>query len=150
LTAEERAEAELMRALAEPEWRATVLKNIEADDLITPLARRFLEFVIEYREQLGSDEAELIRLINLQNIPDFSDAIRERLQEFRARMANEPITEALIGQCATTLQRHRKLTQIIEERDRLLLQPSISLADKERVNELHRLYRELKGSAGSR
>jgi DNA primase len=146
LTAEERAEAELMRALAEPEWRKTVLKNVEVEDFVTPLGRRFLEFVIEYREQLGLDEAELIRQLNLLTDPVFSSAIGSTLQEIHIHLAKVPITLSAINQCIHCLRKNRirnlqaELTRFIQEKQMLTNE------DQDRVQEMHRILEQLVGS----
>src|SRR5439155_10083735 len=45
LSGEQRAERELLRALAEPEWCAVVLKHIRPEDLLSVPAKRFAEFM---------------------------------------------------------------------------------------------------------
>src|SRR2546421_7730666 len=53
-TSEERAERELLRALAEPEWRSTVLKHIRPDDLYSEDGRRFARFVEAHQQELDA------------------------------------------------------------------------------------------------
>jgi hypothetical protein len=146
-TIEERSEMLILRSLEDPAWRDRVLKAITPDDITDPLVRRLARFVIEYRASLGMEEAGLYVELDRQD-PVFSQAVRERMQESHARMGNEPVTEASIVECVGHLRRART-TRVTEELAALFQKPELTPADRDRVNELHRLFRELKGSAGS-
>lgn len=145
-TAEERAERELIRALAEPEWCDYVLGRVTADDFLTPLGRRFFEFISAHQQALRAKSADLARLLNRHEDEEFSSTILAQLQEFNARMANVPITETLLVKCVATLRRRRK-EQLTEELAHLLQRKSVLTdEDRERVREFQRLLRELKGT----
>lgn len=154
LTAEERAENELIRALMEPEWRARVLRHIKADELVTPLAQRLAALVEQHAAGLGWEPDSMIRLVDAQQDESFSTAVRDRAQEFRAQMANVPIAEEQIAKAAETLRRFHKEKRaawLAEELARLLQKSPVSEEDRARVRdytaEHQRVLKELKGSA---
>jgi DNA primase len=150
LTGEERAERELLRALADPEWRESALKRVDDADLLTPLARRLFAFARAHPEARRADETELLRLLDAQEEEDFSSAVRELLQEFHALMANVPITDELLEQCAAALRRHqREQTKetLKQELAQLMQKTSLTEEEKERAREYQRLLSELRGSA---
>jgi len=149
-TAEERAERELIRALAEPEWRTHVLNRVTANDFLTPLGRQFFEFVSAHQEALREEDADLARLLTRHAEEDFSSTILSLLQEFHALMANVPITEAAVEDYIKTLRLHRReqlKEELKQELAQLLQKPVLTEEDRERVREYQRLLRELKGSA---
>jgi len=154
LTTEERAENELIRALMEPELRAHVLRHIEPGELLTPIAQRLTALVGENQQSLGWEPDAVMRLVEAQQDDPFSAAVRDRAQEFRAQMANVPITEALIVECAKTLRRFHKEKRaeaVSQELARLLQKSSLSDVERTLVRdytaEHQRLLKELKGSA---
>lgn len=154
LTAEERAENELMRSLLEPEWRAQALKHVKSGDLITPEAQRLADLADRNSTTLGSEPDALMRLVEAQQDDAFSAFVRDRAQEFRGQMANVPITEALIATCAKTLLRFHKQKRVevlSQELAQLLQKSPLSDADtvlvRDYTRERQRLLQELKGSA---
>jgi DNA primase len=154
LTTEERAENELVRALMEPEWRASVLKHIKSDELVTPPAQRLFNLVEQNSQSLGWEADAVIRLVEAQHDEPFSTAVRDRAQEFRAHMANVPIAEELIVTCAETLHRFHKEKRaewLAEELARLLQKSPLSEEERASIREYtaehQRVLKELKGSA---
>lgn len=151
VTSEERAENEILRALAEPDWRARALKCIREEELLTPLGRGFYRFIQTHLTALYGDETMLGRLLNAEPDEDFSSAMRERLQEFQTFMAKVPITETLLQQCADLLRQapKKRETEMLSQELMLLLQKTtLTSEDLERVHEFERLLKELKGTTG--
>ncbi len=144
MTQEERAERELIRALASPLWRAVTLKYASADDFLTPLARRFFLFVQARAQKLQSEEANLVEMLIREEEEDFSTAVRQQLQEFNTLMANVPITEALIQGCVETLRKHRKHARLAELAQSLQSKTTLTEEDQERLREYDRLLKEVK------
>jgi DNA primase len=147
MTAEERAERELMRALASPAWRAVTLQKASPDDFLTPLAQRFFLFVQAHAQALQSGEADLVDLLIREEKEDFSTAVRQQLQEFNTLMANVPISQALIQGCLDTLRRHRKQIRLAELARFLQSKTTLTAEDQERLKEYHRLLNEVKRSS---
>ncbi len=149
-SAEDRAERELVRALAEPEWRSVVLKYIKPDDLFSEDARRFARFVEANLSELEAPDSNLAVVLDRSEEAEFSLRIREQLQEIGARMVKVPVNEAAIKGCAEMLRRHREI-ELVQRRMSDLLQskPELSAEDQERVGEYQSLLRQLKGSAPS-
>ncbi len=153
-TAEQRAEQEIVRALATPEWRAVVLTRVPVEDLITPLARQFYEYVRDNARQLEAIGGDVLTLLGQCQDPVFSLAMREWLQEITARLENEPmsrsnregisrIDEPLIASWADRLRRYRKQQLTREYADILSGKALLSSEDEERVAEYYRLLAEL-------
>jgi hypothetical protein len=154
LSTEERAEGELLRALLEPDWRSTVLKHVEPGELVTAAGVRLAQLVAHHASTLSSESNAVMRLVEAQQDDLFSAAIRDRAQEFRARMANVPITEELIVQCAQALKRARKqkrAEELAQELAQLLQKSPLSEVERTLIRnhtvEHQRLLKELKGSA---
>ena len=149
-TAEERAEWELVRALAEPEWRTVALKYVKTDDLISEDARRFARFVEAHLGELEGPEASLTVVLDRSEDGDFSLRIRQQLQEISAVAVKVPVNEAAIKACAEMLRRHRE-SELVQRRlsDLLQSKPELSAEDQERVREYQSLLRKLKGSVPS-
>jgi hypothetical protein len=142
-TAEQRAEDELIRALAEPDWRTHVLKHLSGEEFLTPLGQRFYAFVQENLATLGSDPSDLIRLLNSHIDEDFSSAVREKLQEFYRKVEKEAVSKALeeqltqisdplIQEWARTLRRSR-LERLRAGLNRLMQEPSLKPDEQKRV-----------------
>lgn len=154
LTAEQRAEQELVRALATPRWRPVVLERVPTADLITPLARRFFEYVRAHGERLAALGGDILALLGECDDQTFSLEMREWLQEITARLENEPmsrsnregiarIDETLIESWADRLRRYR-IQQLSRELTEFLSgKPELSAEDEERVAEYYRLLAEL-------
>lgn len=148
-TALERAERELIRALAEAEWRAWVLERATADYFVTPQGRRLFGFIHARQARLQeASAADLLTMIEAEEDRDFSASIRELLQEFNTLMANVPIIEAALEECLRRLKRHR--IQCLEDEIKNLI-PDLrgtgepTERDRALVQEHQRLLKELKG-----
>jgi DNA primase len=145
-THEERAESEIVRALAEPDWRPYVLNSINAELFVTPLARQFFEFILAHAEAAQADQGELARLLVQYGDESFSTAVREKLQEFHARMENVPLTKAVIDDCVRRLRQHhlRRCLKELQPLPDLASQTAVTDEDRERVRHYYRLQEELK------
>ncbi len=151
-TAEQRAEREMIRALGDPEWYSLALRAAGEEDMLTELGRRFYRFAAAHAAELAEPGA-LVDVLNRDEEEDFSLAIRQYLQESNTTSEKVPLSEPTIRGCAQTLKKHH-----LEERKRhlaqemaILMQASqdrgvLSALDRERLQELNRLLRELKGS----
>ncbi len=144
ITGEERAERELMRALASPMWRTVTLRRAVADDFLSPMARRFFLFVQAHAQALLSEDANLVDILIREEEEEFSTAIRQQLQEFNTLMANVPITEALIQGCLETLRKHRKYVRSAELAQYLQSKTILTQEDQELLREYQQLLNELK------
>jgi DNA primase len=160
LSAEERAENELIRALTEPDWRENVFRHIRAEEFVTPGGRLFYEFVLYNRlalqqaEQGGAETGALNRLLNTHEDTEFSASIRNLVQESLSRAENEPITERLLAQCVQTLRRRHRERQagsMAEELAQLMQKSPTTPEEREQTRRLIREYqqvlKELKGSS---
>lgn len=148
-SAAERAEAQILRALAEPRWRRVALGAAAPDNMVTPFGRELIQFVSAHAEELAMDEEGLVSLLDRDAEPAFSLAARERLQEFGMITQKEPLTQALIEGSLRTLRRHR-MEALKSELVRFLKdQGELTSADRDRVAELNRLLRELQSSSGA-
>lgn len=160
LSAEERAENELIRALTEPDWRENVFRHIKAEEFVTPGGRRFYEFVLYNRlalqqaEQDGTETGALNHLLNTHEDTDFSTTLRNLVQESLSRAENEPITERLLAQCVQTLRRRhreRQAATMAEELAQLMQKSPLSAEEREQARRLTQEYqqvlKELKGSS---
>lgn len=148
-TALERAERELIRALAEAEWRAWVLEHATTDYFVTPQGRRLFDFIFAHRSRLQeASTADLLAMIEAEEDHDFSASIREFLQESNMRMANVPITETALEECLRRLKRYR--IQCLEDEIKKRI-PDLrgtgepTERDRALVQEHQRLLKELKG-----
>jgi len=153
MSAEDRAENELVRALLEPEWRPMVLKHISADQYLTSAGRQFAMLVQQGDIGPETGAGEIIRMVEAQNDALFSAAIRDRVQEFQTQMANVPITEEVITKAALSLKRHSKTGRYLELEEELAkllqktpLSDSESALVKTLTQERQKLLKELKGS----
>jgi len=131
-----------------------VLKHINPEELLSPIAARLATLVMAHEATLDWEADSVIRLVESQHDDSFSAAVRDRAQEFRAHMENVPITEALIVKCAQTLHRMRRkrhVDEVAAELDGLLRNEAATELDRARVRELtvehQKLLKELKGSA---
>jgi hypothetical protein len=160
-TAEQRAEQELVRALATPEWRAAVLERVPTEDLVTPLARRFFQYVRDQSDRLAALNGDVLALLGECEDQAFSLAMREWLQEIAARLENEPMSRsnregiaridaALIEGWAERLRRYRKQQLTRELTEILAGKPELSAEDQERVDEYYRLLAELNRRSAAR
>ena len=147
LSAEERAERELLRALAEPEWRSTVLKHIRPGDLYSEDAQRFARFVESYRHELDAAESGWAAVLDRVEDAEFSLRIRQVLQEISANSVKVPVNEAAIKGCAETIKRHRGI-ELVQRQQLEMLQskPDLSAEDREQIREYHLTLVKLKGS----
>jgi hypothetical protein len=152
VSAEERAENELVRALLEPEWRSTVQKHISPDQYLSSLGQQFAKLVAEMGAGMNTPTSDIIRLVEAQSDALFSSAIRDRVQEFQTQMANVPITEEVIVKAALTLKKYsktRRYHELEEELARLLQKTPLSVSEsilvKELTQERQQLLKELRG-----
>lgn len=150
LTAEERAEQELIRALLETAWRSRVLQKVTVDDFQSPVCRRFFAYVQTHPERLHLEEDALLQPLEQELEREISQAILMMVQEFHARMANVPITEILIAECAENLRRSGKEQELRRVNDEILRCLQQNTPDRESLVALYekrsRLTREIKGS----
>src|SRR5204863_8508271 len=104
------------------------------------------EFTARNSDTLSAESSDLVALLTRQEGEDFSLSIRQQLQEINAQLVKVPVNEAAIIGSVRTLREHRvrrvnrELAQIWQGK------PVLSAEDRERVDELMRLSRELKGS----
>ena len=145
-TSEDRAEQQLLRALAEPEWRSTVLRYIRPDELCTEDGRRFARFVETNLAELNSAEEGWAAVLDRREEAEFSLRIRQHLQEIGANSAKVPVNEAGIKGCAETIKRHREIELVQRQYELLQSKPVLSAEDQERVREYQIDLRKLKGS----
>jgi hypothetical protein len=70
------------------------------------------------------------------------------LQESHALLANVPITEAALRECVARLRRHR-IKALQDELDRFVQDKGVlSRDDRNRVDEIHRIIKQLKSPQG--
>jgi DNA primase len=148
-TALERAEQELIRALAEAEWREWVLQHATSAYFVTPRGRRWFDFICTRHQRLqGATLPDLLAILEAEEDRDFSTSIRELLQELNTRMANVPITEVALEECLCRLKRYR--LQLLEAQIKARI-PDLRAGgepteqDRALVQEHQRLLRELQG-----
>lgn len=142
---EERAEQSLMRALAQSEWRETVLKAIREEELVTDIGRRFFRFVRENASLLGDDPAQMSRLLMAVEDESFSSLILQRLQESNAQLTNDPITEQGIRESAEIARRRHQISGLQAELDQLMQsEKKLTREEHDRISELTRAITQLK------
>ncbi len=107
-TSEDRAEQELIRALADPEWSSAVISAVRMEDLPSPLGQRFYRFVAARVAELQEEGTSLTEVLARCEEEGFSLEIRQLLQEISAKLAKEPVNQDLVLGCAATLQRYRQ------------------------------------------
>ncbi|MGC8667393.1 MAG: DNA primase [Chthonomonadales bacterium] len=139
------AEAEILRALAHPQWRDRVLQLIEEADLPSEDARRFYRLVAGHKEELKT-EGDLVAVLDRFEDADFALMMRTRLQEIHALMAKVPLDDTVIVGCARTLKHYRFLRVKREWAQFLQSKPVLTEEDRERVREYERLLQNLKGA----
>jgi DNA primase len=144
ITKEERAERQIMRALAEPDWASTVLRCIPEEDLPSEEGRRFYRFVRDHDVSSEGGAAELARMLMVEEEESFSSVILGRLQESNALLANEPITDLALKECVAVLRKHR-IKALREELERFVQDKNVlTPEDQDRVDEIHKTLWQLK------
>jgi hypothetical protein len=134
-----------MRALAQSEWRETVLKSIREEELVTEIGRRFFRFVRENASQMGDDPAQMSRLLMAVEDESFSSLILERLQESNALLTNDPITEQGIRESAEIARRRHQIRGLQAELDQLMQsEKKLTREEHDRISELTRAITQLK------
>ncbi len=140
------AELLIVRALAIPPHRSIVVRLVHPDDLLDPGDRALLEFVLARPDLVTADEAELVRRLRAECLPEVAESAVRRLQESQIALTNEPIDEAVL-QDAIRIVRSRRAETVSAEISRLLRsKPELTADDRERVQALHALLARLKGS----
>jgi hypothetical protein len=145
-SAVERAERELIRALAEPEWRAQVLKSTTDDDFPSEIGKRFRKFAAAIDGELQANGGDLMAGLARHEDQDFSLSVRSQLQEINALMAKVPLNTAAIAGCVHTLRQHRAEALQHELAQFLQSKPVLTGEDLQSVREHQRMLRGLKGS----
>ncbi len=151
LTAEQRADREIIRALADPEWRKTALGVVEEHELVTEEGRRFYRFVAAHQAEMGYDASDVVDLLNRFESEEFALAFRQYLQEISTLSEKLPLNEALIRGSAQTLKKHhleRRKQLLSGELARLVqiseVSGTLSSAEKQRMDErMAELWKEL-------
>lgn len=149
LTADERAERELVRALFDPAWRGQVIKRADPDDLEWETGARLLELAREHQSSLGEDETVLVDLLVRDKDERFSEEVRRELQEFRATTVNVPLSQEAIIECLGRL-RKRRVRKLKDELSHFLQsKPVLTDEDTERVRQYQQLLNQLQSPTGS-
>ncbi|MEP6755818.1 MAG: hypothetical protein ABJA67_09980, partial [Chthonomonadales bacterium] len=143
LTPEEKSERLLIRAALDLSFRSQALELIEDDLISTPALRGILQVV---RESGEADESQISRIIESHEDEEFAAEAMRMLQELQFDSDEGPILLPILKECKKRLKVGRN-QRIKNELSTLLAQPTLSESDRDRVNELHNLYRALKGSS---
>ncbi len=148
MSAAERAERELIRALISTEWRHFVLEQVNEEDFRTPAFRR-LHNVIRNAVEFDAS-VEVLDVIGKLDDAEFSSNIRITLQEILEQAGNMPLMQASILDCRDRIRRQHREELRRRVAELVRRQPVLTVEESEIVREYHRLSSELKDTDGDR
>lgn len=156
ISAVERAERELVLALADPVWREKVLDFVKQEDFTTPAAQHAYHFASIYRERLRTSGMSFQTLVRMEADAESAEQVLNLLQDSMAIVEKQSVsetleeqlgsmTDAVLQQCAATLRRHQ--LELLKQKISPLLEGKSEISgeqDRRLVAEYHRLLKQLR------